>query len=143
MPLAPILRQLLAACERELGAPVEQGRPCLLIGFGRWGSSDPWLGIPVRWDQISSARAMVEAAVPGMSPEPSLGSHFFHNLSSFSVLYLTVPPNESGAIDWAYLAAQPEVGASEHVHHVRCAAPLVVEVDGRSRLGVVRRSEAA
>jgi len=122
---------------------IEQGRTCLLIGFGRWGSSDPWLGIPVRWDQISSARAIVEAALPGMSPEPSQGSHFFHNLSSFSVLYLTVPANGSGEIDWEYLAAQPEVGATGHVRHVRCAAPLVVEVDGRSRLGVVRRAETS
>jgi hypothetical protein len=78
-----------------------------------------------------------------MSPEPSQGSHFFHNLSSFSVLYLTVPPAAAGAIDWDYLAAQPEVGASEHVRHVRCAAPLVVEVDGRSRLGRARRAETA
>ena len=70
---------------------VEEGRPYLLVGFGRWGSSDPWLGIPVRWDQIAGARAIVEATLPQMNPEPSQGSHFFHNLSSFSVLYFTVP----------------------------------------------------
>jgi hypothetical protein len=112
-------------------------RPYLLIGFGRWGSSDPWLGIPVRWDQISAARAIVEATLPGMSPEPSQGSHFFHNLSSFDALYLTVPPGGERGIDWRYLGAQPRVDETEHVRHVRCASPLRVEVDGRSRRGGV------
>jgi hypothetical protein len=117
------------------------GRPYLLIGFGRWGSSDPWLGIPVRWDQISGARAVIEASLPGMSPEPSQGSHFFHNLSSFGVLYLTVTPQEPGGIDWAALAARPEVASTPHVRHVRCAPPLAAEVDGRSRRGLVRFAE--
>ena len=116
-------------------------RPYLLIGFGRWGSSDPWLGIPVRWDQISGARAIVEATLPGMSPEPSQGSHFFHNLSSFDALYLTVPPGGERGIDWRYLAAQPRIDETEHVRHVRCARPLRVEVDGRSRRGGVWSAE--
>jgi hypothetical protein len=122
---------------------LEQGRHCLLIGFGRWGSSDPWLGIPVRWDQISSAGAIVEASLPGMSKEPSQGSHFFHNLSSFAVLYLTVPASEEDAVDWALLAAQPEVAATEHLRHVRFSPPLEVAVDGRTRRGVVRLSEGS
>ncbi len=116
------------------------GRPYLLIGFGRWGSSEPWLGIPVRWDQIAGARAIVEASLPQMSPEPSQGSHFFHNLSSFGVLYLTLPPEGRG-VDWAWLAAQPEVGRTAHVRHVRCAPPLRVAVDGRTRRGLVERAE--
>ncbi len=122
-------------------ALLDAGRNCLLVGFGRWGSSDPWLGIPVRWDQISSAGAIVEAALPGMTKEPSQGSHFFHNLSSFAVLYLTVAAGEPEAIDWDFLAAQPEVAATAHVRHVRCRQPLEVAVDGRSRRGVVRQSE--
>jgi hypothetical protein len=122
-------------------ALLDAGRNCLLVGFGRWGSSDPWLGIPVRWDQISSARAIVEAALPGMTKEPSQGSHFFHNLSSFAVLYLTVATGEQEAIDWEFLAAQPEVAATAHVRHVRCRQPLEVAVDGRSRRGVVRQPE--
>jgi len=122
---------------------VEQGRSCLLIGFGRWGSSDPWLGIPVRWDQISAARAVVEASLPGMSPEPSQGSHFFHNLSSFGVLYLTVPSSDPRGVDWAHLRAQPEVRATARVRHVRCATPLEAVVDGRSRRGVVRAGGGA
>lgn len=116
---------------------VEAGRSCLLIGFGRWGSADPWLGIPVRWDQISAARGIVEAALPGMNPEPSQGSHFFHNLQSASVLYFTVPLDAGRAVDWSWLQGQQTVERTEHVRHVRTQAPLVLRVDGRSRRGVV------
>jgi hypothetical protein len=123
-------------------ALLQAGRHCLLIGFGRWGSSEPWLGIPVRWDQISTARALIESSLPGMSPEPSQGSHFFHNLSSFGVLYLATDEAAGGRVDWSYLRAQPEVGRTAHVRHVRCSPPLAVEVDGRERRGWVRREAA-
>ncbi|HVO09795.1 MAG TPA: PEP/pyruvate-binding domain-containing protein [Vicinamibacteria bacterium] len=119
---------------------VECGRPYLLIGFGRWGSSDPWLGIPVRWDQIAGARAIVEAALPQMNPEPSQGSHFFHNLSSFSVLYFTVPHAGGRGIDWGWLEEQETVARTDHVRHVRPGAPLRVKADGRTRRGVVLRA---
>ncbi len=126
----------------QLNRPlVAAGRPYLLIGFGRWGSSDPWLGIPVRWDQIAGARAIVEAALPQMSPEPSQGSHFFHNLSSFGVLYLTVPANAPRGVDWSYLAGQATVARTEHVRHLRLAPPLEVAVDGRTQRGVARPQE--
>ena len=84
---------------------VEEGRPYLLIGFGRWGSSDPWLGIPVRWDQISGARAIVESGLPGLNPEPSQGSHFFHNMTSRRVSYFMVHHTDTPPIDWAWLDA--------------------------------------
>jgi hypothetical protein len=119
-------------------ALVDEARPYLLVGFGRWGSADPWLGIPVRWDQISGARGIVEATLPQMNPEPSQGSHFFHNLTSFSVLYFTVPLHAGRGVDWGWLARQEVVARTEHVRHVRTEAPLVLRVDGRSRRGVVR-----
>jgi hypothetical protein len=128
--------------ERVDRALIAAGRAYLLIGFGRWGSADPWLGVPVRWDQIAGAGALVEAGLPGWSPEPSQGSHFFHNLSSFGVLYLAVPADAPLTALWHFLAAQPEVTRGEHVRHVRLARPLVVEVDGRSQRGVVRREAA-
>ena len=115
---------------------VDDGHPYLLVGFGRWGSADPWLGIPVRWDQISGARGIVEATLPQMNPEPSQGSHFFHNLTSFSVLYFTVPLHAARGVDWGWLASQEVVGRTEHVRHVRTGSPLVLTVDGRTRRGV-------
>jgi hypothetical protein len=120
---------------------VEAGRPYLLIGPGRWGSADPWLGIPVRWDQIAGARAIVEAQLPQMRPDPSQGSHFFHNLSSFSVLYFTVPLGGGGRVDFEWLARQEVAARTEHVRHARPRSPLVLRVDGRTRRGLVVRSE--
>jgi hypothetical protein len=78
-------RAIAQEIERHNARLLDEGRPYLLIGFGRWGSSDPWLGIPVEWGQISGAKAIVEATLPQMNIEPSQGSHFFHNISSFHV----------------------------------------------------------
>ena len=118
---------------------LDEGRPYLLVGFGRWGSSDPWLGIPVTWSQVAGARVLVEATLPTMDVEPSQGSHFFHNLSSFGVLYFTVRHEGPGGVDWAWLDARPAVTESERLRHVRLDAPLSIRVDGRSGRGVVRR----
>lgn len=117
----------------------EEGRPCLLIGFGRWGTSDPWCGVPVNWSQISSAAVIVEATRPGMTPELSQGSHFFHNVTSFKVLYLSVPHGSDSKIDWAWLDGCPEFSSTKLVRHVRLEQPLAVRVDGRSQRGLVLR----
>jgi len=116
------------------------GRHYLLIGFGRWGSSDPWLGVPVSWDQISGARVIVEADLPGRAVEMSQGSHFFHNLLSFRVLYLSVPLHGASRIDWEALRSLPRVGETARVYHARAKEPLLAKVDGRSRRGVVLQS---
>ncbi|MHB8077699.1 MAG: PEP/pyruvate-binding domain-containing protein [Candidatus Krumholzibacteriia bacterium] len=113
------------------------GRPYLLIGFGRWGSSDPWLGIPVEWAQISGAKAIVEATLPELNVERSQGSHFFHNITSFQVFYFAVHHAGTHRIDWAWLDTQPAAGESPHTRHVRLASPLCVRVDGRSGRGVI------
>lgn len=118
---------------------LEEGRSCLLIGFGRWGSSDPWLGIPVQWSQICMAKVVVEAAVEGVRVDPSQGSHFFHNLSSFHVSYFTVRQGED-AIDWAWLDAQPAVTETAYVRHV-CVPAIRVAVDGRTARGVIYRTD--
>lgn len=123
------------AINREL---VDARLPYLLIGFGRWGSSHPTLGIPVNWSQIAGARAIVEATLPSMNVEPSQGSHFFHNLSSFQVSYFTVPHNGPFRIDWDWLDAQPIVRETPLVRHVRLTEPLTVRVDGRTARGVIR-----
>jgi hypothetical protein len=116
---------------------VSEGKTYVLIGFGRWGSSDPWLGIPVTWPQISGARVIVEATLPEMNVDPSQGSHFFHNLTSFRVQYLTVRHAGAHRVDWDWLARLPAVAESKFVRHVRAPAPLRVKVDGRAGRGVI------
>jgi hypothetical protein len=119
---------------------VEEGRPYLLIGFGRWGSSDPWLGVPVTWDQVSGARVIVEATHATRSVDMSQGSHFFHNLLSFRVLYLSLPAPGGASVDWSWLDRQQIVEETEHVRHVRLGSPLTVKVDGRTKRGVIRKT---
>jgi len=118
-----------------------EDRPYLLIGFGRWGSSDPWLGVPVEWGQISGVRAIVEATLPEMNPDLSQGSHFFHNLIGFRVLYLSVRHHDGRGIDWAWLDRQETVGETGLIKHVRTARPLQVAVDGRQTRGVVMHDD--
>jgi hypothetical protein len=118
-------------------ALADAGRPYVLIGFGRWGSSDPWLGIPVTWPQISGARIIVEATLPDMDVEASQGPHFFHNITSFRVHYLTVHHASSYRIDWNWLNQLPAVAETAFVRHVRTPVPLHGRVDGRTGRGVV------
>ncbi|MEE4218284.1 MAG: PEP/pyruvate-binding domain-containing protein [Xanthomonadales bacterium] len=127
---------------------LDEDRPYLLLGFGRWGSSDPWLGIPVEWGQISGAGVIVESTLPDMNVEPSQGAHFFHNLISFEVPYLCVRYDDSGRgqtrnIDWDWLDRQPAVSETRFLRHVRLEQPVLVKVDGRTGLGAVWWTQAA
>ncbi len=112
-------------------------RPYLLVGFGRWGSSDPWLGIPVEWGDIAGARVIIEATLPSMNVEASQGAHFFHNLSSFQVCYLTIHHDTTPGINWDWLSAQHALAETEYVRCVRLSRPLLVKVDGRTGRGAV------
>ncbi len=134
---AEIAREL----ERVNDALVDAGRPYLLVGFGRWGSSDSWAGIPVTWGQIAGARAIVEAPLEGNDPDPSQGSHFFHNVTSFRVSYFTVRSRAPSRIDWAWLAEQPASWSGAHVSHLRLNDPLELRVDGNTGRGVVLRHD--
>jgi len=120
------------------------GTPYLLIGVGRWGSNDPWLGIPVEWDEISGARVIVEAGFRDFRVTPSQGSHFFQNLTAFQVGYFTVNPDAGeGFVDWAWLASQPALEGSGCVRHVRLENPLVVVMNGRTSRGMILKPEDA
>jgi hypothetical protein len=137
-----LTRKIATEVEKMNRSLLAENRPYLLLGFGRWGSSDPWLGIPVNWGQIAGARVIVESNLPGMNVEPSQGAHFFHNLISFQVCYLCVPHEEGSgsarrAIDWDWLESRPCIGETDHVRHVRLERPLRVKVDGRSGRGAV------
>jgi hypothetical protein len=121
---------------------VADDRPYALFGFGRWGSSDPWLGIPVAWADIAGARVIVEATLPSMDVEASQGAHFFHNLSGFQVSYLSVHHDDTPGIAWDWLDALPAVAETEHIRHVRSPAALVTKVDGRTGRGGIWRPAA-
>jgi hypothetical protein len=114
------------------------GQPYLLIGVGRWGSADPWLGIPVTWEQISGARVIVEAGFEDFKVAPSQGTHFFQNLTSFNVGYFTVNPDAGeGFVDWAWLAAQTPLRQTAAVRHLHFREPLIVKMNGRVGEGVI------
>lgn len=119
-----------------------EGRQYVLIGVGRWGSADPWLGIPVTWDEIAGARVIVESALEDISVTPSQGSHFFQNLTSFRVGYFTISPgNDGDMVDWEWLRAQPAVSEGSSTRHIRFADPLVVRMNGRRRQGVILKPD--
>ncbi len=106
--------------------------------FRPLGISDPWLGVPVAWSQIAGARAIVESSLPEVSADPSQGSHFFHNITSFRRALLHRAAHRAATpIDWAWLDRQPAVAETELVRHVRLASPLRVKVDGRTGRGVI------
>ncbi|GAB4373201.1 MAG: hypothetical protein Kow0042_16980 [Calditrichia bacterium] len=130
---------------RQIAKEIEQlnrdlfsrGKPYLLIGFGRWGSSDPWLGIPVDWGQICGAKVIVESTLPEINVDLSQGTHFFHNISSFQVSYFSLHHADRYKIDWDWLRQQKVVGESQFVKLIELPSPLTVKVDGRRGRGVI------
>jgi len=110
---------------------LQQNSKYLLIGPGRWGSADKWLGIPVTWSEICGVGAIVETALPQLKAEPSQGSHFFHNLTTLGISYINVSDNKGDFFDWAWLTALPAVDTSRFVAHVKLDRPFVLKVDGR------------
>ena len=119
----------------------DQEKGYVLVGPGRWGSSDSWLGIPVKWPHISNARVIVECGLENYRVDPSQGTHFFQNLTSFGVGYFTVNPFKGdGWFDEAFLNAQPAVEETEYLRHVHFDAPITIKMDGKKSLGVVLKS---
>ncbi len=118
----------------------ETGEEYILLGPGRWGTRDRFLGIPVRWSDISNARVIVEVELEDFHFDASLGSHFFHNVTSKGVGYFSVPHASSdGFVDWEYLAALQEIERTEHFVHVRSESPLTVMMDGRKSAAAIRK----
>ena len=114
----------------------------VLVGPGRWGSSDSWLGIPVKWPHISNARVIVECGLENYRVDPSQGTHFFQNLTSFGVGYFTINPFKGdGWFDEGYLNSLPAVEETESLRHVRFDKPVVIKMDGKKSLGVVLKPE--
>ncbi|MCP4593861.1 MAG: hypothetical protein GY842_24265 [bacterium] len=134
-------REIAAEIGRVNETLRQAGRAYVLIGPGRWGSSDPWLGIPVVWEQISAAQVIVESSLHGFVITPSQGTHFFQNLTSFRIGYLTVNPTAGGGrVDWEWLGQQQAVGETQYLRHVRVDEPVLVKLNGRTRQGVILRA---
>ena len=117
---------------------LDEGRPYLLVGVGRWGSLDPWLGIPVTWEQIAGARAIIETSFKDMAVEPSQGSHFFQNITSFMIGYFTVNTvQKNGFVDWDWLLSQNFIESKAFTKHIRFDKPLIVKMNGHENKGII------
>lgn len=117
---------------------LDEGKHYILVGPGRWGSSDSWLGIPVKWPHISAARIIVEAGLTNYRVDPSQGTHFFQNLTSFGVGYFTINSYmNDGVYNQEFLNAEAAIEETQFLRHVRFDKPLVVKMDGKKKLGVV------
>jgi CheY-like chemotaxis protein len=131
--------EIAAQVARFNGQLIAEGRPYVLIGVGRWGAADPWLGIPVTWDAIAGARAIVECTFKDMAVVPSQGSHFFQNLTSSRVGYFTVESEDGGFVDWDWLLRQAPLEATPYVRHLRFDRPLTVAMDGGKGDGIIAK----
>ncbi len=117
---------------------VNKKTPYILIGVGRWGSLDHWLGIPVTWDQISGASTIIESGFKDFNVTPSQGSHFFQNITSFKVGYFTVnTTDKSGFIDWDWLAKQQAIEEMEFTRHLKFDQPVIVKINGSKNKGII------
>jgi hypothetical protein len=121
---------------------LDEKRPYLLIGIGRWGTLDPWIGIPVTWSQICGASVIVEAGMKDMIVEPSQGSHFFQNLTSFSIGYFTIKSmNKHSFIDWDWLLNQPALEEKNVVRHLRFEKPLSIKMNAQKSFGYILKPD--
>lgn len=131
-----IIAQEIESVNKKLQAA---SKYAVYMGFGRWGSTDRWLGIPVNWGQISAAKAIVEIALPDFAIELSQGSHFFHNLISFKVSYFSIKYNDEYKIDWDWLEKQIVIEDLKFVRHIKLEKPLKISVDGRKGRGIIKK----
>jgi hypothetical protein len=120
---------------------LEMQRPYLLIVFGRLGTLDPWLGIPVNWGQICGAKAIIEATQSNVRVELSQGSHYFHNIINMGVKYFSLPFSSPYQLDWKWLEQQEVVKETGFIRHVRLSNPLMIRVDGRNGRGVIKKAK--
>jgi CheY-like chemotaxis protein len=116
---------------------VTQTRKYLLIGPGRWGSADRWLGIPVTWNEISGVGALIETSLQNFKADPSQGSHFFHNITSLGISYLSIRETGQDFINWGWLKSVPAVKETTYLRHVKLDKPLILKIDGKSSRAVL------
>jgi len=121
---------------------IKEKKPYILVGVGRWGSLDPWLGIPVNWDQIAGAKAIVETSFKDLAVEPSQGSHFFQNITSFMIGYFTVSSlRADDFVDWDWLIKQKPVECKPFTKHIRFKHPVIIKMNGHENKGIIIKPE--
>ncbi len=130
-------REIAGQLEKFNETLIDSNRPYLLIGFGRWGTSDPLGGIPVAFDQISGAKVIIESSLPELTFQLSQGSHFFHNVTSFKIFYFSVYHRGEYDINWEWLKKQKVIRETEYLKHVELPSALLVKVDGMNGRGVI------
>ncbi|HDN04360.1 MAG TPA: hypothetical protein ENF27_00290 [Chloroflexi bacterium] len=133
-------REMAEELDQINGELVRKGSPYLLIIFGRLGSSDPWLGIPVNWGQISGSRVIIETYQEGLSADMSQGSHFFHNLTSLGVSYISLPRAGKYQLDWSWLSEQKEIQKTKYLRHIELKSPLGIKIDGKAGRAIILKS---
>ncbi len=116
---------------------VNENENYTLIGFGRWGSSDPWLGIPVTWGEISGAEVIIESSLASVFVDMSQGSHFFHNISNLGIFYFSISTKSRIPIDWDWLGQQEIKWKGKYIRHIKLKSPMKIKVDGRKSEGVI------
>ncbi len=121
---------------------IAESKPYLLIGVGRWGTLDPWLGIPVKWEEIAGARAIIESTFKELSVTPSQGTHFFQNITSFQVGYFTINyKDENSFVDWDWLLNQTPVEQLEYTRQIQFEKPIIVKMNGHQSKGIILKPE--
>lgn len=135
--------QIAEEVGRINGSLLSQARPYLLVGPGRWGSFDRWLGVPVQWKHISGVGAIVELRGGLIKADPSQGSHFFQNITSLGIPYVTITEKTDDFIDWDWMKSLPVEAETPHLRHARLASPLTIKVDGRRSICVMLKPDEA
>ena len=116
--------------------------PYLLLGPGRWGTTDSWLGIPVNWEQITNAKVIIETGIDALNPDPSFGSHFFQNITSLRIGYFTIEKKlQKKNIDWDWITKQKIIEKSEYVKVIKLQNPITVKIDGINGEGIILKND--
>ncbi|MBN2891593.1 MAG: hypothetical protein JXL97_06990 [Bacteroidales bacterium] len=132
-------RQIAKEIEEINKKFLAEGKKYILIGFGRWGTTDEWAGIPVDWSQISAAKVIVESGLENMMQEMSQASHFFHNVTSFEVLYFSIPFTRKDNIKWNWINSLEIVEEKQLVNHVKSFEKIIIKANGKDGIGIIKK----